>query len=113
MTKRADPVASGPIRMCVGCRARAAKSDLLRIVVVEDRLVPDPRATSPGRGASLHLDPDCLALAERRRAFPRALRVTGPLDAEPLRNYLAQEGCAPSNTAQPGTTQPDRQSGTT
>ena len=98
MTKRAEP----PIRTCVGCRVRAAKSDLLRIVAVEGRLVPDPRATLPGRGASLHLDLDCLALAERRRAFPRALRASGPLDAEPLRTYVAQRA-----------TLPDRQSGTT
>jgi predicted RNA-binding protein YlxR (DUF448 family) len=29
----------------------------------------------PGRGAHLHPDLDCLDLALRRRAFPRALRV--------------------------------------
>jgi hypothetical protein len=30
----------------------------------------------------------CLALAERRRAFPRALRLAGPLDAAKLAAYL-------------------------
>lgn len=43
-------------------------------------VVPDPRRRLPGRGAHVHPDPECLALAERRRAFPRALRVAGPLD---------------------------------
>jgi hypothetical protein len=76
--------------MCVGCRVRAAKSDLLRVVGVEGRLVPDPRGTSPGRGASLHPDLDCLALAERRRAFTRALRLERPPDLTPLRDYLTQ-----------------------
>jgi hypothetical protein len=45
----------------------------------------------PGRGAHLHLDPECLALAERRRAFGRALRVDGPLDATAVRSWIDTE----------------------
>ncbi|MEV3922038.1 YlxR family protein [Actinomadura coerulea] len=77
------------VRTCVGCRVRTVKSDLLRLVVVEGVIVPDPRGRLPGRGAHLHPDPECLALAERRRAFPRAFRLPGPLDAGPLRERLA------------------------
>lgn len=97
-----------PVRTCVGCKERAAKSDLLRLVVVADdeavqappgaqcasgaeqyrRVVPDPSGRRPGRGASLHPDLRCLDLAERRRAFPRAFRVPGPLDATAVRSYL-------------------------
>jgi predicted RNA-binding protein YlxR (DUF448 family) len=66
---------------------------LLRIVAVSDRAVtgvlPDPRRRLPGRGAHLHPDPACLALAERRRAFGRALRVDGVLDTAALTEYLA------------------------
>lgn len=72
----------------MGCRKRAAKSDLLRLVVVEGVIVPDPRGRMPGRGASLHLDPGCLALAERRRAFPRAFRLPGPLDVSMLGEFV-------------------------
>ena len=79
---------SGPIRTCVGCRQRAAKRELLRVVVRAGALVPDPAAIATGRGAHLHPTPECLALAERRRAFPRALRVSVGLDASPLRDYL-------------------------
>jgi len=50
--------------------------------------VPDPGRRRPGRGAHLHPDSACLALAERRRAFGRALRVTGVLDTGPLADYL-------------------------
>ncbi|HEX3900375.1 MAG TPA: YlxR family protein [Mycobacteriales bacterium] len=81
-----------PVRTCVGCRVKAAKSELLRVVVVAGTLTPDPRGTSPGRGAHLHPDPACLALAERRRAFPRALRLGGPLDTAGLAEYLTT-GC--------------------
>jgi predicted RNA-binding protein YlxR (DUF448 family) len=74
----------------VGCRERAAKSDLLRIVVIEGRCVPDPRGTLPGRGAYVHLAPVCLDLAVRRRAFSRAFRGQGPLDTTALRRYVEQ-----------------------
>ncbi|MDL4771496.1 YlxR family protein [Spirillospora sp. NBC_01491] len=77
--------------MCVGCRARTAKSDLLRLVVIEGVIVPDPRGRLPGRGAHVHPDLGCLELAERRRAFPRAFRLAGPLDGEALRARLATQ----------------------
>jgi hypothetical protein len=36
----------------------------------------------------LHPAPECLHRAERRSAFPRALRVTGPLDTTLVRQHL-------------------------
>ncbi|MEU2119226.1 YlxR family protein [Streptomyces sp. NPDC016459] len=77
-----------PERTCVGCRERAAKSDLLRIVVTKDECVPDHRGTLPGRGAYLHPAVVCLDLAVRRRALPRAFKVQGPLDTTELRNHV-------------------------
>jgi predicted RNA-binding protein YlxR (DUF448 family) len=65
-----------------------AKSDLLRLVAVEGSIAPDPHGRLPGRGASLHPDLGCLELAERRRAFPRAFRLAGPLDTTALREHL-------------------------
>ncbi|MFC4906423.1 YlxR family protein [Actinomadura gamaensis] len=78
-----------PVRTCVGCRVRTAKSDLLRLVVRGDEIVLDPRGRLPGRGAHLHPDPKCLQLAVKRRAFPRAFRVQGPLDHGGLDSALA------------------------
>ena len=37
----------------------------------------------------MHRDLACVTLADRRRAFPRALRVPGPLDVAPLKDFLA------------------------
>ncbi|MFH9724518.1 YlxR family protein [Streptomyces sp. NPDC017254] len=79
-----------PERTCVGCRERAAKSDLLRIVVSKDECVPDHRGTLPGRGAYLHPVVACLDLAVRRRAFPRAFKVQGPLETAELRHHVEQ-----------------------
>lgn len=77
-----------PVRTCVGCRLRAASADLLRVVAVEGMLVPDLRRSLPGRGAHLHLDPQCLVQAERRHAFRRALRLTSDPDAGMVREHL-------------------------
>ncbi|ABK53288.1 protein of unknown function DUF448 [Acidothermus cellulolyticus 11B] len=90
-----------PIRTCIGCRQRAAKTDLLRLVVRADddgrsaRVVPDPRGRMPGRGAYLHPDPACLEQALRRRSLPRALRVSGPVETSGVRRYLEGEEYGP------------------
>ena len=91
MTARSEQLHTGdsPVRTCVGCRERAAKSILLRLVATGDGVIPDPQARLPGRGAYLHPSLECLGLAQRRRAFPRALRVTGPLATEALAAYLS------------------------
>ncbi|MEU6712647.1 YlxR family protein [Nonomuraea sp. NPDC046802] len=82
---------AAPQRTCVGCRVRTAKSELLRLVLVEDHVVPDLRGRLPGRGASLHPSLNCLELAERRRAFWRAFRVAGSLDVSRVRAHLEED----------------------
>lgn len=64
---------------------------MLRVVAVDGVLTPDPRRRLPGRGAWLHPDLECLRRAERRGAFPRALRVPGPLAVDVVRRYLQPE----------------------
>ncbi|QNG19163.1 YlxR family protein [Rhodococcus triatomae] len=99
-----------PVRTCVGCRKRELATDLLRVVVAgsgpEGSLVtPDLRRRLPGRGAWIHPDPECLSLAERRRAFGRALRVSGPLDisAVGLRVAAEAERSAPARDVESST----------
>ncbi|MBZ3904160.1 YlxR family protein [Streptomyces brasiliscabiei] len=87
-----------PERTCVGCRQRAAKTELLRVVAVEDECVPDPRGTLPGRGAYIHPVQVCLDLGVRRRAFTRALRAPGALDTKALRRYVEQTTVAEQAT---------------
>lgn len=84
-----------PVRTCVGCRRRANRSVLLRVVAVqvEGELIatPDLRRSLPGRGAWLHPDSGCLEQAERRRAFGRALRVTTRIDVTPVARLIEQQ----------------------
>ncbi len=53
-------------------------------------IVPDPRRRAPGRGAWLHPDLRCVDLAQRRRAFARALRVAAAVDPSRVREYVEQ-----------------------
>ena len=74
-----------PVRTCIGCRERASKGELIRLVW-RDGDVVDERQTAPGRGAYLHRSRACLELAIKRRALGRALRVQGqPGDPAALR----------------------------
>ncbi len=72
----------------MGCRKRSPADSLLRVVAVNGVVTPDLRRRLPGRGAWLHPTPECLHRAERRSAFPRALRVPGPLDITLVRHHL-------------------------
>ncbi len=87
-TEQPEP-GKNPLRSCVGCKVRAAKSSLLRFVAAGDGIVPDPQARQPGRGAYLHLSLECFELAQRRRAFSRALRSPGSLSTATLASYLS------------------------
>ncbi|MFF0814153.1 YlxR family protein [Rhodococcus sp. NPDC003318] len=78
-----------PVRTCIGCRKPAPAADLLRVVARQTQpegwvVVPDPGRRLSGRGAWLHPDRGCLGQAEKRRAFGRALRVSGSLDTAAL-----------------------------
>lgn len=93
-----------PVRTCVGCRSREAKTALLRCVVIDGVLTADPAARQPGRGAYVHPTSACLDLAVRRRAFVRALRHPGPLDAAgPLAAVTAAGQHDPHHLEQPST----------
>ena len=77
------------MRTCIGCRERAPKPELIRVVAIGDDtrtvLSPDLRGSAGGRGAHLHPTASCLDLAVRRKAFGRALRAQGPLDDSAVR----------------------------
>ncbi|MEV4774468.1 YlxR family protein [Microbacterium sp. LTA6] len=77
-----------PVRTCVGCRTRASRSALLRVVSQNNILIIDERAVLPGRGAWLHPTRECMDAALRRRAFARALRVSAPLDTQTIEKRL-------------------------
>ena len=68
-----------PQRQCMGCRARKAKRELIRVVRGTDGGVSlDFSGKAPGRGAYICPDPECLKKALRSKALDRSLEVTIP-----------------------------------
>ncbi|WP_098482737.1 YlxR family protein [Georgenia soli] len=85
MSRRSEtPTPTGPVRTCIGCRGRAPRSALVRLVLDDTtpRVEVDPERSAPGRGAWLHPSRECLDLALRRRAIGRALRAAGPVGTD-------------------------------
>ncbi|PHP52262.1 YlxR family protein [Actinomyces ruminis] len=79
-----------PERTCIGCRGKAPRAQLLRLTLTDSgELAVDARAVMLGRGAWIHPDPECVDLAERRRAFARALHTSGSPDVARVRDWIS------------------------
>ncbi|MCH9667476.1 MAG: YlxR family protein [Actinomycetia bacterium] len=100
MQRNATAPSGGPVRTCIGCRNRELAVVLLRVVAVDSAnetgngssvVTVDAARTLPGRGAWLHRDPGCLHGAIRRRAFGRALRITGNPDITAVEEYFTRQ----------------------
>ncbi|MDO4687250.1 MAG: YlxR family protein [Corynebacterium sp.] len=79
------------IRTCIATRKRMSDVDMLRVVLdplLPQTVIPDPGRCLPGRGAWITPTLQALDLAEARRAFSRALRVSAPVDTGPVREFL-------------------------
>ena len=68
-----------PMRQCLGCREMKPKRELIRVVrSPEGEISLDFRGKSPGRGAYLCPDPQCLKKAVKARALERAFSAQIP-----------------------------------
>ncbi|MFJ3382749.1 MULTISPECIES: YlxR family protein [unclassified Curtobacterium] len=90
------------VRTCIGSRRRASRSSLLRVVALgEDRVVADPKAVMPGRGAWLTPTVEAYELAVKRKAFRRALRLEREPDTSAVLEYLRSlPGVGPNHPVQ-------------
>ncbi|MET0800724.1 MAG: YlxR family protein [Actinomycetota bacterium] len=88
-------LAPGPIRTCVGCRVRAPKADLLRVVAGRQGVSVDPESRAQGRGAYVHRDAACLEAASRPGVLGKALRTgLGPDEVGRLMIEIERIGAA-------------------
>ena len=63
-----------PQRMCVSCKARKSKAELLRIVLLPDGdIVVDPTGKKPGRGAYVCRNEICIEEARKAHRFDKGL----------------------------------------
>jgi len=62
-----------PMRMCVSCREKRPKQELLRVVHCPDGTITvDLTGKKPGRGAYICRDVECLKRSRRQRQLERA-----------------------------------------
>lgn len=78
-----------PQRMCVSCRTRRDKKDLIRVTLAEDgSLTYDPTGKLPGRGAYLCKDEKCIKTELKAHRIFKGLK-TGNNDED--LNKVAEE----------------------
>ncbi len=81
------------IRTCIATRTARPDTELLRVVADPDvpgKVLADPTRSMPGRGAWITPTQNALELAEQRRAFGRALRLSTAVDLGHVREYLQE-----------------------
>ncbi len=62
-----------PVRSCISCRKRENPSALIRVVLVDGKVIPDLKGGAAGRGAWLHKK--CAEVAIARNAFVFAFKT--------------------------------------
>ena len=60
--------------MCVSCRERQLKNELIRVVLSDQQLAVDSERIASGRGAYVHPRSECIEAALSRRMFAKAFR---------------------------------------
>lgn len=78
-----------PMRQCAGCREKAPRAELVRLVRDGKETVRvDAAKVLPGRGVNLH--PSCLERALRTRAIVRGLRLQRGISREQILDWPDQ-----------------------
>ena len=78
-----------PVRSCISCRKRANPSALIRVVLVEGKVIPDIKGGASGRGAWLHKK--CAEVAIARNAFRFAFKQDEAVDVSELLKFLEDQ----------------------
>ncbi len=83
-----------PLRTCIGCTSRKPQSELLRISMDRSgRITVDEGVHSPGRGAYICRNEECVDRAIAKKRFNRAFRTEVKPEAyEFIRKRIRIEG---------------------
>lgn len=64
-----------PVRMCIACRGRDGKTQMVRVVKDNNgQVFVDHSGKADGRGAYVCRMEKCVVLAQKKKGFERALR---------------------------------------
>lgn len=75
-----------PVRSCISCRKKDHPSALIRVSLVDGKVIPDLKTGAPGRGAWLHKK--CAEVAIARNAFQFAFKQKDAVDVSELLKFL-------------------------
>ena len=75
-----------PVRSCISCRKRANPAALIRVVLIDGKVIPDIKGGAPGRGAWFHKK--CAEVAIARNAFRFAFKQNEAVDVSELLKFL-------------------------
>lgn len=71
-------MAHEPERMCVACRKKTAKKDLIRLVKAAGEIVPDRMGNALARGVYICKSAECIDLARKKKALSRHFKQNVP-----------------------------------
>jgi predicted RNA-binding protein YlxR (DUF448 family) len=77
-----------PVRMCLGCGARARQAELLRLAVVDDNTLTIAARRHSGRTGYLHRNQECWDRFAGRKGLVRSL---GRTLGRPVRALFVQQ----------------------
>lgn len=63
-----------PLRKCIACNQMFPKDQLFRVVRIDGQVQLDLSYKAQGRGAYVCRNAQCVALAEKKKAFNRSLK---------------------------------------
>ena len=63
-----------PLRKCVACGQMISKDQLFRVVKIDGKAQLDLSYKAQGRGAYVCKNSKCVAMAEKKKSFNRALK---------------------------------------
>lgn len=91
-----------PKRMCLSCRERQPKIELVRVICQEGHITVDLQGNQPGRGAYVHRNLECIDNAMSKRMFAKALRQRNISDEsiEALREFINSTTVVPKPTGE-------------
>jgi predicted RNA-binding protein YlxR (DUF448 family) len=75
-----------PVRSCISCRKKDHPSALIRVTLVDGKVIPDIKTGAPGRGAWLHKK--CAEVAIARNAFRFAFKQSEAVDVSELLTFI-------------------------
>lgn len=67
-------MAHEPERMCIGCRKKTPKKDLIRLVKEDNNILLDKRGNALARGVYICKSEECIILARKKKALSRQFK---------------------------------------